>query len=814
MAVWSLGAAALFAAEPNTDFFEKRIRPVLVEHCYECHAADSEPLQGGLRLDVGNGLQTGGDSGPALDRDNPQESLLLKALRYDGVEMPPDGKLPAEVIADFETWIKAGAPDPREDAPVTERVMVDQEAAAKWWAFQRVQEVVPPDHPEAAAGFEETQVLDRFINVSLAEAGLTPAPSAQPATLLRRVYLDLLGLPPSPEEVLRFQQDRSPDALERLIDRLLASPAYGERWGRYWLDAARYADSNGADENHAFPFAWKYRDYVVRAMNQDLPYDQFIVEQLAGDLLPSESTEERYERWTATGFLIIGPKMLAEQDKPKMVADIVDEQIDTVGQAFMAMTFGCARCHDHKFDPIAARDYYALAGIFHSTKTMANLDFVSQWNERETPEAATSAEIETHNAHQQKIAEKKEEIERFLKEAGKEEGKLTAEERKPLKSLRKELEELEKKMPKLSAVMAADESEVKTVPIHIRGNHLQLGPEPIPRGIPTIFTSTTTAPVFPPDRSGRLELARWLASPEHPLTSRVFVNRLWQGHFGEGLVRSPGNFGLKGEEPTHPELLDWLARDFVAGEWSIKRMHRQILLSAAYRRASLQSPAQSQGDLENRFWSHQNRRRLEIEPLRDALLVLGDHWDRTIGGQAEAIYGKFETTGVERTQQDALRRTIYLPINRAALSELFSTFDYVDSAVSVPKRNSTVVPHQALFLMNNPMVIEQAYLFSKRVRAYPGSDADRVDFAMRAAFGRSAEVTEIEAALAFLRTNIHTPEATAAQESVAAAGQSDDSDSGAAVAGAASEAYERRVARTWHRLCLSLISANEFLTID
>lgn len=789
----------------DASFFESKIRPVLVEHCYECHSAESKPLQGGLRLDFREGLQTGGDSGPALDAEHPEASLLLKALRYDGTEMPPKGKLPPAVVADFEKWLLGGSPDPREEAPTAARVAVDMEKASRWWAFQKVTRTAIPEQREnLPSHYTPSQPIDRFIDQAMAKAGLEPAAEANRYVLLRRLRFDLTGLPPSVDEVDRFASDQSPDAVERLVDRLLASPAYGQRWGRMWLDTARYADSNGADENHTFPVAWKYRDYVVRAFNSDLPYDRFVTEQLAGDLLPSNSIDERTELWTATGFLIIGPKMLAEQDKPKMLADIVDEQVDTVGQALFGMTIGCARCHDHKFDPILAKDYYALSGIFHSTKTMAHTEFVSQWNERDLPDPEKQKEVDAFKIKVDKAkADLKELVANTVKSAEKEkEAELADEQRKPLSDARKKIEEMEKSGPKMPSVMAADEAPVKTVPIHIRGNHLQLGPQPIPRAVPGIFASTTKPPEFPADRSGRMELAQWLTSGDHPLTARVLVNRVWQGHFGEGLVRTPANFGLTGEQPTHPELLDYLASELVDGHWSVKRLHRTIVLSSVYQRSSVVPLPQQQKDLENRWFSRQNRRRLEVEPLRDAILVLGDNVDYVIGGQAEAAYGDFETTQAPRGIEGSLRRTIYLPVNRAALSELLSTFDYVDSAVSVARRSSTVVPHQSLFLMNNPLVLEQALLFSRRVQSQSEEDAQRIDYAVRSVFGRQADPSEVAAGMTFLKV----VGGQAPVSSVSTVGQGDKP--------VDTSELERARARAWHRLCLSLMSANEFLTID
>ena len=795
----------------DVSFFESKIRPVLVEHCYECHSAESKPLQAGLRLDFREGLQTGGDSGSALDAEHPEASLLLKALRYDGIEMPPKGKLPPAVVADFEKWLLGGTPDPRDEPPSAARIAVDMDKATRWWAFQKVTRPAIPEQTEnLPSHYSPSQPLDRFIDQALAKAGLEPAAEADRYALLRRLRFDLTGLPPSVEEVDSFASDGSPDAVERLVDRLLASPAYGQRWGRMWLDAARYADSNGADENHTFPVAWKYRDYVVRAFNSDLPYDRFITEQLAGDLLPSNSPDERTELWTATGFLIIGPKMLAEQDKPKMLADIVDEQVDTVGQALLGMTLGCARCHDHKFDPILAKDYYALSGIFHSTKTMAHTEFVSQWNERDLPDPEKQKEVDAFKIEVDTAkADLKELVSKALKTAKKKkESELTDEQRKPLSEARKKIEEMEKSAPKMPSVMAADEAPVKTVPIHIRGNHLQLGPEPIPRAVPGIFASTTKPPEFPADASGRLELAQWLTSVDHPLTARVLVNRIWQGHFGEGLVRTPANFGLTGEQPTHPELLDYLTSELVDGHWSVKRLHRTIVLSSAYRRSSVVPLPWQQKDLENRWFSRQNRRRLEVEPLRDAILALGDNIDTTIGGQAEAAYGNFETTQAPRGIEGSLRRTIYLPVNRAALSELLSTFDYVDSAVSVARRSSTVVPHQSLFLMNNPLVLEQALLFSRRVQSHSQEDAICIDYAVRLAFGRPADPSEVAAALTFLNSAGGLPP----ESLVSTIGQG-DKPADTPVPADTTE-LERTRARAWHRFCLSLMCANEFLTID
>ncbi len=383
----------LIADEDGLAFFESRIRPALVKHCFECHSASAAEISGGLLLDSREGIAKGGDSGPAIDLKDVSKSLLIQALRHRDLKMPPKSKLPDTVIADFEKWIAMGAPDPRND-PVTKpkNETIDWIQAKQFWSFRQRD---PIGSPTVHSNWSRTPI-DSFLDEKRSHAGLEPNSESSRTTWLRRVFLDLSGIPPSPDEVDAFVQSQQADAYEQVIDQLLASPRYGERWGRYWLDLARYADSNGADENHGYPVAWRYRDYVIDALNADLPYNDFIIEQLAGDLLPAESEAEQRRLITATGFLVIGPKMLAEQDKPKLVADMVDEQLDTIGKVFLGLTLGCARCHDHKFDPILAKDYYALAGILQSTKSMEHLNFVSQWNERDLPDEVLSKTIQFH----------------------------------------------------------------------------------------------------------------------------------------------------------------------------------------------------------------------------------------------------------------------------------------------------------------------------------------------------------------------------------------------------------------------------------
>lgn len=772
--------------QAESDFFESKIRPVLVEHCYSCHAADAKIIRGGLLVDSRDGLLEGGDSGPALIPGNVEESLLLSALKHDSFAMPPGRKLPDSVIADFQTWIARGAIDPRDKGNAEPPRGVDFEAAKSHWAFQPINDPVPP-----SVSNEEwvKSPIDRFVLARLEAANMKPRPRADKDTLIRRASFDLLGLPPTMAEVEEFLADESPEAFEKLVDKLLQSPHYGERWGRYWLDLVRYADSNGADENHEFPNSWHYRDWVVRMFNRDQPLDQFITEQLAGDLLPKTGDEQiDGDRLTATGMLVIGPKMLAEQDKDKMVIDIVDEQIDTVSRTMLGLTIACARCHDHKFDPITAKDYYALAGIFYSTKTMANRDFVSNWLERPLP----SAEIESQRVeHQKKIEVTKAEL-AALEEALKlqtekrnqlqtesEAAKAEAESlRQKVETQKKEVEAVENGMPNFTMVMAADEATPTELPIHIRGNHLTLGKEKIARGLPAILTKTALQPNMPEHQSGRVQLAQWLVSPENTLTSRVMVNRIWMWHFGQGLMRSPSNFGLRAEQPTHPDLLDYLASQLIKKGWSMKQMHRDIMNSATYQMASdvdfPESQQYAQQDPENRLLWRRTRRRLEAEPVRDSVLFVGGGLDLKIGGKAPDV--------------NANRRAIYLPVNRASLYEMFSTFDYVETANHIEQRPTTTVPHQALFLLNSPMVHAQATALAKELIDGHENPQSRIRTLFCTLYARQPTEAELNRSMLFIE------DAESRIQSV-------------------NDPLER-ASQAWAALCRSMIAANEFVYID
>jgi hypothetical protein len=766
------------AASPpaDTTFFEKNIRPVLAARCYECHG--SAKVRGGLRVDSRTALLRGGDRGPALQPGKPDESLLVHAIRHDGeVKMPPRSKLSPREVADLTAWVKMGAAWPNDvavtpPAPAEKEVLFTPEQRA-FWAFQ------PPRAPALpavrVAGWVKTPI-DAFILAGLEAKGLRPSPPADKRTLIRRATFDLTGLPPTSEEIKAFLADDSPAAFSRVVERLLASPAYGERWGRHWLDVARYADSNGMDENLVQANAYRYRDYVVASFNQDKPYDRFVREQLAGDLLPGAGTEQI----VATGFLSLGPKMLAEDDPVKMQMDIVDEQIDTVGRTFLGLTLGCARCHDHKFDPIPTADYYGLAGIFKSTKTMDNFRVVAHWHERTlvTPEEAAR-----EREHQKKIDAKKKEIDALAKESN--------DKREKQKRLREELAALEKAKPELPMAMAVEEGTIGNVRIHLRGSHLTLGRE-VPRRFPQILAGGRRAPIDG-KQSGRLQLAEWLTRPDHPLVARVLVNRVWRWHFGQGLVRSPDNFGQLGERPVNQPLLDWLAVRFVACGWSIKSLHRLIMLSAAYQVSTTSEAEASRVDPENRLRAHWDRRRLEAEEVRDALLTVSGQLDRTLGGSLMQGKNRAYVPGYPNGRYDGYdsrRRSVYLPVIRSDTYTVFQAFDFADPSMPSGERTTTTVATQALFMMNSKLVREQTRHLARGLLDHKDcDDASRVRLAYERAYGRVPTAAETTRALEF----VVRVENLLAQDNL--------------------DAGERRL-RAWQSLCRVIVAANEFIYVE
>ncbi|MEY2747141.1 MAG: hypothetical protein RL112_2183, partial [Planctomycetota bacterium] len=986
--------------------------------------------------------------------------------------MPPKGKLSDAQIADIAEWIRRGAPDPRGTEAATPLTDGDPLAGADHWAFQPLPREVPaptPRTPNWARG-----PIDAFVLARLEAEGLAPAPEADRRALVRRATFDLTGLPPTPEEVEAFVADTAPDAWEKVVDRLLASPRFGERWARHWLDLARYADSNGLDENLAMAHAWRWRDWVVDAFNRDEPYDLFLTKQLAGDLLPPTSDEaEHADRRVATGFLVLGPKMLAEQDKPKLLIDVVDEQLDIATRTFMGLTVSCARCHDHKFDPVPTSDYYALAGIFKSTRTMANTDFVSRWNE---VELALPERVAARDEHRKRVEEARRAVEaateaaqdelarRVVRESARhilaaaeridsvrlveaesfargtlivdttmwgsaespivrtgkggpqhveydvdspvarrvalevryaaaeerpmsvlvngakvaedalkattgswhldgqrwtrvaevelvaganvvrferagesvphidawalselapapiEDGlvpevvqalalrlskataaedpllhlvaaharlprddferqaaRLAAESRamdeprlvaalldglpptslrefagrvqtllatvdarwraekaaKPdldkladaefervrlllhgaggplrlageaaarhhepalaarLEQARADQAELEAAKPApIHVALGVAEGKAEDLPVHIRGSHLNLAKEPVARGYLSVVVDDVPGPAIE-SGSGRLELARWLTHPDHPLTARVMANRVWQHLFGVGLVSTPSNFGLRGDRPSHPELLDWLARDYVEGGWSTKGLIRRIMLGASYRMSTQFDALAMEKDPANRLLWRQNRRRLEVEPLRDSVLHLSGALDETRGGtllgSGNGDYVTNDQSG-NAANYGVKRRSLYLPVIRNAMYEMFGTFDYNDPSMHIDARPSTTDASQSLLMMNSPLLVEGGELLAKRVIAAAPDDEARATLLWRMVYARAPSADELRGALAHV-------------ERVAALRAPSADGAAAALSG-------------WRNLSQALLASNEFMHLD
>ncbi len=756
-------AVPLFLTDATADeaaiaHFEKHIRPVLVKHCYRCHssaAAAQGKLKGQLQLDSRAGIRSGGESGPAVVPGKVEDSLLIAALRQDGFNMPPQGKLPEAVIDHFVTWIQSGAVDPREGSPVNVKEQVDIDAAREFWAFQPL--IHPPVPPVTAAAWPST-AIDQFVLAAWEEHGIGPVVDAERAVLIRRLSFDLLGLPPTAAETEAFLADRSSNAWPRLVDRLLESPHFGERWGRHWMDVVRYADSVGGGANLVYDNAWRYRDYIIRAFNDDKPFDRFVMEQIAGDLLPAENMAERRDQLIATGMLAIGAKELAEYDKEKLRMDIVDEQIDTIGKSLMGLTLGCARCHDHKFDPISTRDYYALAGIFRSVNTLSSKRFGGGGPLSQGLEVALPGSDKAHAAGVEERA-------------------------KP-----------------------AD------CPLFIRGNKDNPG-SPVPRGYPAVIR-VQHVPQISKSQSGRLELAEWLTQPDHPLTARVYVNRVWHHLMGAGLVRTTDNFGTRGELPANPDLLDYLASTFVAEGWSTKRLIRRIVLSRVYRLSSVEAepqtdllakvagPRQSGADVdpENRLFWRRHRRRLDAESLRDALLAASGQLDRKQMGNTLTYTGRLGTEGKENEvdRDPRFRRSVYLPRYREAHeNDLMKVFDVAHPALVTGHRDTTNVPTQALYLMNSPLVVDQSRLIAAAVLTAASDDQARLAEAYRRILGRAPTESEASGDLQLVRGVI---------ESLAAAEVPSPSSKKQA-------AWSPEV-RAWCCLCQTLLTCNEFLFVD
>ncbi len=879
-AVLNAAEASLAPTAEQLEFFEAKIRPVLVKHCYECHSTKLAAPRGGLRLDDREAVLKGGDSGPIIVAGDLKKSPLLEALKYESLEMPPKGKLPAVVIADFEQWVKMGAPDPRVAASTT-KTFGPQPATLKQppsahWSFQKLTNPPPPNVKNAQWPQSD---IDRFVLAKLEAAGLQPVAAADRRTLIRRASFDLIGLPPEPEQVAAFLNDLASDsdAFAKVVDELLRSPHYGERWGRYWLDIARY----GEDQAHTFkarnyPQGYLYRDWVVKAFNDDLPYDQFLIEQIAGDLV----THDRpvHERIPALGLFALGPVYYQDNgEKDKALADEWDDRVDTLIRGTQALTISCARCHDHKFDPLTMADYYGLLGIFASTqyqerpavpqevvlaKQQAEAALKEQQLEVDRFLATQARNVREKlipeipqyvggawrvmNSLKKKANEKKvvtdvakllklnEDLLRrwvaYLEEkpdsgtvkaerpyldgwrelkkqqdanvdlsddkaalaavtaigetlrqqaelaaatsasptAGPSEAKevtlsselfsdkgllaipatdvgryLTGEPATQLASLNKTRDERKQATDTIKILMAhaVADGQGADMPVYLAGDPRKKGPL-APRSFPAILRNGDSTP-FQSTGSGRLELARAIASPDNPLTARVFVNRIWAGHFGAGLVRTPSNFGTLGERPTHPELLDWLAARFIESNWSMKSLHREIMLSATYRLSSSPSATSNPQatDADNHLLWRMNRRRLEVEPWRDSLLAVVGNLDRTLGGPSSNL-----------SNGNNQRRTLYGFVSRHQLDDLLRLFDFPDPNITAGQRTVTTVPLQQLFVLNSEFMVAQSRAFAARLNREASTDDLRVHRAYALLFNRSPSPNELQLGLDFLAT--------------------------------------------------------------
>ncbi len=787
---WKTGAAAEPKAE-QARFFEEQVRPLLVERCYSCHGEDKQ--RGDLRVDSLSGLMAGGESGPAIEPGKPQESLLVEAIRYESFEMPPTGKLPEQEIATLTRWVEIGAPWPghegavRPPTPAGPKISDEDRA---WWAFQPIADSQPPQVDDR--GWCRNDV-DRFIYQKLADEQLAPADQAERRALIRRLYFDLIGLPPAPEEVETFVADPADDAYERLVDRLLDSPRYGERWARHWLDLVRYAESDGYRQDAYRPYAWRYRDYVIRAFNEDKPYDRFVLEQLAGD----EVAPHDLDALAATAYLRHWVYEYNQRDVRTQWESILVDITNVTGDVFLGLGMGCARCHDHKFDPILKEDYYRLKAFFTPLLPRDDLPYadgrqwaeyqqqLSQWEAKTADIRRQMRELERPAVEQarrraidkfpvdirpmiEKTPDERQPLEHQLAELAERQSRAEVEKldfAKTLKgesleqwlALKKQLDEFDSLKPKpLPSGFTVSDVGLQAPPTMIAGDRQQ---RDVPPGFLTVLSQPL--PEISPPLSGnstgrRTELARWITSPENPLTARVIVNRIWQQHFGVGLVATASDFGRLGELPTHPELLDWLATRFIQGGWRFKPLHRLIVNSAAYRQLALRPAPEIalQNDPQNRWLWRMNVHRLDAEQIRDAMLAVSGELNLAEGGPS--------------VDANSPRRSIYCKVIRNSRDPLMDAFDAADGFASTDQRNVTTTPTQSLLMINGPWPLARARALAMRLqKMQPANDAQCIDHAYELAYGRSPESWEQQAALQFLADRVAQAQAETKTEPAA-----------------------------------------------
>ncbi len=740
----------------DAEFFEKKVRPLLFDNCFGCHGAAK--ANGGLRLDSLAAMVKGGSSGSSvLTPGSPEKSRIVSVLSYsDAIKMPPSGKLKADEIEILTRWVKIGAPWPG-SKPLTTKpgefeITPEQR---QFWSFKPVK---LPAVPKVKRAWWVQSPIDAFIMQKLEAKGLKPSPPADRRTLIRRATYDLTGLPPAQADVDAFIADKAPGAFARVVDRLLATPQYGERWGRHWLDVARYADTKGYafTEDAVYHNAYTYRDYVIRSFNEDLPYDQFIIEQLAADKLPQGDDKRKL---AALGYLNVGRRFLND---PVLIND---DRIDCLCRGILGLTVACARCHNHKFDPVSSKDYYALYGVFASAvesnppPAISPRQISEPFEQHNAKIRANEAQMNDLvraqvNALRDRLKKSPDSIPQTIKtilQSIREENlpngdqlkqlspHFTAAAQQSLKNLQTEFTELKSHTPPTPefAMASADAPHPFDAYVFLRGNPGNRGDN-----VPRRFIQLLAAPDSTSyEDSGRLRLAQDITSPKNPLTARVFVNRIWLYHFGAAIVRTPSDFGSRGEPPTHPELLDWLASTFMQNEWSIKKMHHTIMLSSAYQQSSNENQAAFTADSENRLVHRQNRQRMDFEGLRDALLAVSGKIDLKVGGPAVEL----------TTAPFTSRRTVYGFIDRQNLQGLFRTFDFASPDTSSAQRFFTTVPQQSLFMMNSPFVVEQAKALAQRPEvASPPSNAGKVRAIYHIVYQREPEADELAYAEKFM----------------------------------------------------------------
>ncbi len=773
----SANSANAEAPAPNSDaFFETHVRPILATKCVKCHGESRQ--KSGLRLDSREAMLLGGDTGAAVVPGDLNASLMAEAIRYEGLEMPPDAPLSDAEVEYLTAWIAAGAAWPEHGEPLREVTDLITEADRAWWAFQPV---VKPQVPARDGDTWSRNAIDRFVYARLRDADMTPAPRASKEKLVRRLYFDVVGMPPTPAEVDAFVNDTSPDAYENLVDSLLADPRYGEHWARFWLDLVRYAESDGWNKDSYRPHIWRYRDYVVNSFNDDKPYPRFVREQLAGDEMPGDDPAQL----VATGFLRLGIYEYNQRDAKGHWNDIMNETTDVAGDVFLGLSMACSRCHDHKFDPILQKDYFRLRAFFEPIIWRDDIVGATEaeqstWQHQQTEWEAAAADIraqldalcepyydrkwdstvdkfplDIQDCFNTPVEERKSwdhQMAYLIGRQFEEEGEpalksMTEEDKAAYDALLVKLAEFDDLKPKpLPALMTAADFPGEVSPTVIPGDETK---SPVPPGFLKVMeppgASGLELPEVPESTGRRTALAEWIADPDNPLTTRVIVNRIWQQHFGQGIVPTASDFGRLGEKPTHPEQLNWLTATFVENGWHFKPIHKMILMSATWQQSALHPRAaeyQAKDPGEELLWRARVRR-LKAEQIRDAVLLASGELDCTIGGPS-----------VDATEP---RRALYVKVFRNSPNELLHAFDAAAGLTSVSQRNITTTPLQALLLINGEYPLARSATMAERI-ANGGYETREQKLAQtfRLTWGREPTYAEMVRARSFVRENVDT----------------------------------------------------------